>query len=333
MPKPLLISRRSFTAGTAALGSLSGSRIAFAQSGKPSFNFGTAVDATSFLPVYVANARTWKEQGLNLEITAFRGDAECAQALASDSIDVSLQSVDGLINLIQSGQPIKAFYAGFHQADFSWMSQPAVKTWDDLKGKTIGVSQTGGLTDGLTRHILSKHKLVPGQDIQIVQIGPSSAGYQALKSGRLAASIQSAPYKWMGGDEGFNELATQARDVAPQWPKHVFLAKTSFVEKNGDVLQKFLRAHVAAIRLARADRAIGVKALMDRLKYNETYAGRAYDEVMPSYNERGVLPDAPYMDTFWSVEILSGTVKEAIPSAQLLDDRFIKSFDQWAPKA
>ena len=74
----------------------------------------------SFLPAYVAAARTWNDAGIDGQLVAFRGDAEVAQALAGDSIDVSFASLNGLINLINSGQPIIGFYSGFHQADFTF---------------------------------------------------------------------------------------------------------------------------------------------------------------------------------------------------------------------
>src|SRR6266481_9417674 len=96
------------------------------------------VDAASFLPIYLAAGRTWKEQGLDIELTAFRGDAEVSQALAGGSIDFSIQSADGLINMLNAGQPVIAFYAGFHQSDYAWLSLPSIKTWEDLRGKSAG---------------------------------------------------------------------------------------------------------------------------------------------------------------------------------------------------
>src|ERR1700758_2809781 len=78
---------------------------------KPRLTLGIPVDAASFLPVYVAAARTFKEQGLDVELVSFRGDAEVAQALAGNSVDISLQSLDGLINLINAGQSVRGFYA------------------------------------------------------------------------------------------------------------------------------------------------------------------------------------------------------------------------------
>ena len=298
---------------------------------KPKLTLGLAVDGSNFAAVYVAAARLWKEMGLNIEMTSFRGDAEVAQALAGDSIDVSLQSYQGLINLISANQPVIGCYAGFWQADFAWLAQPAIKSWNDLKGQAIGVSTFGSLTDQLTRYALHRHGLEPGKDVQIVQAGPSASSIQALKSGRLLAAIQSAPTKWVAEDAGLTVLGTQATEVAPQWPKHAYMAKTAFIDKNPNTVKAFLRAHVAAIRLAKTDRAMAVKLLIDTIKYQPDYAERAYDEVMPGFDERGHLPDSQYMDVFWSIEMAGGEVKEPWPDAKLLDDRFIKSFDEWAP--
>lgn len=298
---------------------------------KPKLTLGLAVPAASFLPVYVAKAHTWEALGLTIEIISFRGDAEVSQALAGDSIDLSLQSLDGLINLISSNQPVKGFFAGFHQADFAWLAQPTVKRWSDLKGGTIGVSTFGSLTDQLTRFALKKHGLEPGKDVQVVQAGPSASSIQALKSGRLTAGIQSAPTKWVAEDAGLTVLGTQAQEIAPQWPKHSFLAKTAFLDKYPNTVKSFLRAHVAALRLAKAERAMAIKLLIDNIKYQPDYAERAYDEVISGFDERGRLPESQYMDIFWSIEMAAGEIKEPWPEAKLLDDRFIKSFDEWAP--
>ena len=169
------------------------------------------VDAASFLPIYLAAGRTWKSQGLDVELTAFRGDAEVSQALIGGSIDFSIQSADGLINMINAGQPVIAFYAGFHQSDYAWLSQPAIKSWDALKGKTAGVSTFGSATDQLTRYALRRHGLVPEKDVQIVQAGPPASIAQALKAERLAIGILAPPMNWMVADADSTYWAARAR--------------------------------------------------------------------------------------------------------------------------
>jgi NitT/TauT family transport system substrate-binding protein len=294
---------------------------------KPRLTLGISLDAASFMPVYIAAAHTWKQHGLAVELISFRGDSEVSQALAGNSIDLSLQSLDGLINLIKAGQPVKGFYAGFYQSDFAWLAQPQVKRWADLKGATAGVSTYGSLTDQLTRYILRKNGLTPEKDVQILQAGTTAAMLQALKANRLGLAILSPPFKWMAAEAGYNQLGAQS-DIAPQWPKHAFMAKTSFIEQNPNTLQAFLRAHVGALRLARAEPAVAVDILAERLKWTKPHAQRAYQEVMPGYNERGTLPDA-HMDVFWSIEQQGGAVTEPWPDAKLLDERFIRSFDTW----
>jgi ABC-type nitrate/sulfonate/bicarbonate transport system substrate-binding protein len=164
-----------------------------------------------------------------------------------------------------------------------------------------------------------------------MQAGPSATSIQMLRSGRLLAAIQSAPTKWVAQDAGLTVLGTQDSEIAPQWPKHTFVARSKFLDDNPQTLRAFLRAHVAAIRLARADRDLAVKVLVEQVKYQPAYAARAYDENMPAFDERGRLPDDKYMDIFWSIVIAAGTAKEPWPASRLMDDRFISTFAQWAP--
>jgi NitT/TauT family transport system substrate-binding protein len=328
------ISRRSLLQAGAGLAAVVHAPVSAANIGpleKRKLLAAIPVDAASFLPIYLAAGRTWKSQGLDIELTAFRGDAEVSQALIGGSIDFSIQSADGLINMINAGQPVIAFYAGFHQSDYAWLSQPAIKSWDALKGKTAGVSTFGSATDQLTRYALRRHGLVPERDIQIVQAGPPASIAQALKAERLAIGILAPPMNWIMADAGLNLLGSQGEEIAPQWPKHVFVAKKKFLDDNPNTLRAILAAQVAAIRLARADRDLVVETYMDRLKFQKPYAERAYDAIVPGYDERGSLPDEKSMQVFWSLQIERGEAKEPWPSGRILDDRFIRTFADWAP--
>jgi len=134
---------------------------------RSSLKVGLPVDATSFLPVYLAAEHTYQEEGLKVDVLGFRGDAEVAQALAADSVDFDVASLNGLINMTTAGQPVKGFYAGFYQADFDWIAKAEVKTWADMKGRGVGISTYGALTDFLTRYALRKHGLEPERDVPV----------------------------------------------------------------------------------------------------------------------------------------------------------------------
>jgi NitT/TauT family transport system substrate-binding protein len=333
----MTLSRQSFmhsAAATAAILATPGRALAQRAPAKletPNLRVGLAVDGTTFLPIYVAAAKTWQAEGINGQLFTFRGDSEVSQALIGGSVDLHLGSTTGILNLVDAGQPVSAFYAGFDQADLAWLADPSIKRWEDLRGKTLGVSTFGSITDALTQYVLRKRGLTPNKDVQLVQAGGTASAYQALKSGKLAAAIMSSPGKWMAQDDGFTVLGTQASEVSPQWPKHVFMAKKSFIAANPATLTALLRAHVAAVRLAHADRALAQQVLVDRLHYTPAFAQRAYDDVIGGFDERGRLPQRS-MATFWQISIANGDVKSVQPENSFLDSHFINSFSTWAPR-
>jgi NitT/TauT family transport system substrate-binding protein len=330
-------SRHGFLAGSIAtsamLAALPGTPAgaAFPPPEKTSLKIGTAVAAMSFMPIFVAAAKTWKAQGLDVQVFTFRGDAEVAQALVGGSIDISVQSLNGFINMITAGQPMMGFYAGFSQADFSWISQPNIKHWSDLKGKNMGIATYGSLTDALSRYVIKKNHLEPEKDVQMIQAGSTPSTYQALKAGKLAAGILSPPFSWQAQDEGLTVLGTQDHEVAHAWPKHMIGASTKFIAENPRTCEAVLRGHVNAIRLARSNRDAVVPVLMDQLKLTKAYAERALDVELPFYDERGNLPAKSTMSVFWDISEQLGDVKSPWEESKFLDRRFMNSFKSWAP--
>jgi len=71
---------------------------------------------------------------------------------------------------------------------------------------------------------------------------------------------------------------------------------------------------------------------VERLKYAPAMAARSYDELMPTFDERGRLPERS-MKVFWEILVRNGDVKAPIPENTLLDRQFIDSFSAWAPSA
>ena len=291
---------------------------------------GIPLDATSYLPIYVAAQGPWKEAGLNVQLFAFRGESEAAQALAGDSIDINCGSLSGLISLVTAGQPVVGVYGGFNLAGFSWYAQPDIKSWADARGKTFGISTFGSTTDALTRFVLKKHRLDPERDAHLVQVGNTANQYQALKANRTQIAMISAPLTWQAQQDGYTLLGTQQREVAQSWPEHVYSVKTKFLASNKNTIAAVLRGHVAALRKAKSDKPAATAIFVDRLKYTPAMAARSYDELMPTYDERGRLPERS-MKVFWDILVRNGDVKAPLAETAFLDKQYIDSFTTWAP--
>jgi ABC-type nitrate/sulfonate/bicarbonate transport system substrate-binding protein len=298
---------------------------------KPDVRIGASVGGAGFLPVYVAIDHTWRPAGLTGDLISFRGDSELAQALAGDSVDVACISLDGLVTLIGANQPCMAVYAGFNTAAFAWVSAPSIKSWNAVKNTAIAVTSFGSMTDIIARDMIKKHGLTPLTDVQVVQGGPPVSQLQLLQSGRVQAAIIAPPWTLIAKAAGFNVLGTEKDEVAAQWPAEVWAAKTKFIEENPGTLKTILRAHVAAVRLARSNPTVAADSLAKALKIKPDLAKETYDLLIPTFDDRGRLPDPKNMALFWAVEQRAGNVSGPWPNSKFIDDRFIKSFSSWAP--
>ena len=105
-------------------------------------------EAFSFVPPDVGMRNgIFQKNNVELELTAFAGDARMQQAMASDSIDIALGSGPAMA-FIAKGVPIKAVaaMAGPPLLLALIVRPDGPKTVADLRGKTVSVSTAGSLT-------------------------------------------------------------------------------------------------------------------------------------------------------------------------------------------
>ena len=131
------ISRRGVVGGALAapLVMMSGGRalaadkLRFGKSVPNSFAFSTA-------EIGIDN-KIWDQEGIELAVSAFRGDAQMQQALTAGAIDVAVGSGPGL-GFRAKGVPaigVAAMYGPPSNLALSVLARSAIKTVADLKGK------------------------------------------------------------------------------------------------------------------------------------------------------------------------------------------------------
>jgi hypothetical protein len=115
------------------------------------------------------------------------------------------------------------------------------KTFDDLRGKTIG-SQT--LTTGTgfaLRLVLRAHGLEYPRDYQILNVGGVTDRYLALQSGQIAAKPLSVPLDNDAKRKGFNVIGYFADDL-PTYFFNPYIVKRSWAEKNRPLVVRYMKA-------------------------------------------------------------------------------------------
>ncbi len=329
--------RRGFLASAIMMmGALCASAIeGAAQTQKPEtadVTIGLSVNDSTFLPIYLAEAAGYyKAEGLNVKVLAFRGGSDLTRALVAGSVHIGVAAPTSVLSAINAGENVKVFFGGFNQAPFFWFALPPIATMAQVKGKRIGITRFGSSTDALTRFALSMAKLDPKTDVRIVQGGGSAERLAAMETKQIDAGIFTWPHNFAAEDRGYNLIARQS-DFMPDFPIQSFYAMQTFIDKNPQTLKGALRAFIRAVRLAREDRALSIKTLVSRAGLQESYAGRAYDQLIDGWREDGRLATEEGMKKFFDMAIAAGDVDSAWPREKYWDDRFTATINEWKPR-
>jgi ABC-type nitrate/sulfonate/bicarbonate transport system substrate-binding protein len=178
----------------------------------------------------------FKKHGLNLKILNFRGTAPLVQAIAAGSVDVGL--ADGTIMaFIVKGAPMTAVCENTAALPMMSIGVPydsPIKSLVDLKGKKIGISSVGSLTDwvvlelaraegwgsdGVTRVTIGAGPAASGAAFRTYQIDASVEGTTSFlieekdKVARILALVSSFTNIDIGGVYASNHLIESDPDA------------------------------------------------------------------------------------------------------------------------
>jgi ABC-type nitrate/sulfonate/bicarbonate transport system substrate-binding protein len=245
--------------------------------------------AFSFVPAEVGSQTgIFKNNGLDLDISSFGGDAKVQQAMAADSIDIGLGSGPGLA-FIAKGSPVKGIAAmAGPPLIFALVvrNDGSVNTIDDLKGKQIGISTVGSITSWLAREV-SGQRGWGNNGMTEVAIGDDGARVAAVKTKSLDAAIVNLAAALSYADHGDGRILLRFGDIAKHFHAHIIFATDKAIAAQPDQLRRFLKGWFETIAFMRAHKDETVKIAMPVLDTDARLTSEIYDELMPMFTDDG----------------------------------------------
>ena len=220
----------------------------------------------------------WKSLGLELEISAFRGDGQMQQALAAGSIDFGFGSGPGM-GYAAKGVPAHAVAVVANRpANMALVvaKSSGITTIEGLKGKRIGVSTAGSLTDWLARNIAVSRKWKP-TDIQIVPMGEMRTRLAAMRAGQLEGAVTSVQEAFQIQDNNFGTVLTTFGEVVPNFHTHVVFARDALIQSDADVVRRFLNGWFKTAAYMRDHKPETIRSVAATLRVAEKIVAETYD--------------------------------------------------------
>jgi NitT/TauT family transport system substrate-binding protein len=222
------------------------------------------------------------------------------------------------------GLPVKLVFISSSKPQFELISQPQIKSVQDLKGKIIGISSRGGSNDLMMQIILQKNGLAPNKDVTTIIVGAQEETVIALRTGRIAAALLTPPRNFMLQRDGFNRLAYSG-DYVPTYANGGIGVTDEKIKTNPAEVLALVKATIKALQFSMKNRAemikimpgyLGIKdnALIDQL-YDLYLTRQSVDGSVDENWMRGAID--------FTQKTLGGASKE-IPPSQVFDFTFVQ---------
>jgi len=269
------------------------------------------------------------KNSLDVQAVYFTGGTNSVTAMVSGDTPMIQASGPGIVSAGLAGAEPVYVVGGIVSLDYWLVTQPEIKSAEQLKGGTVAVARFGGAADFVARYALARLGLNPGKDVTIVQTGSTPERLAALEARRVSGSALVPPATFIAQKKGFHVLAdVAALGLAYQHQGGVTTRK--FLRENPVIVRNFVKSYIEAVHRLKTDRAVGLKIAAKYLRLTDN------DLLQKTYEssiDENKLPTKQY-PTFEGLKIIIDQAALTNPKAKaakpqdFIDARFVEEFDK-----
>ena len=248
---------------------------------------------TKALPLHGAIANgIFAKHGLNIELQLTENSRSQRDGLAAGKFDIVHSAVDNALAMIELGKHDVVIVAGGDSGMNEFFVRPEIKSFADLRGRTLVVDAPDTAYALQAKKILLQHGLRAGVDYTVKPVGAGIFRFKAMvDSKENAAAILNPPFTVQAEQRGMRSLGRTIDLLGPYQAAGVFLMR-AWATENGETLERYLAAYIEAVRWVRdpANRQANIALLTAKLELSAAEAERTYELLVdPGF---GFTPDA-----------------------------------------
>ena len=269
------------------------------------------------------------KNNLDVQAVYFTGGTTSVTAMVSGDTPMIQASGPGIVSAGLAGAEPVYVVGGIVSLDYWLVTQPEIKSAEQLKGGTVAVARFGGAADFVARYALARLGLNPGKDVTIVQTGSTPERLAALEARRVSGSTLVPPATVLAQKKGFHVLAdVAALGLAYQHQGGVTTRR--YLRENPVVVRNFVKSYIEAVHRLKTDRAVGLKIAAKYLRLTDNdLLQRTYESSI----DENKLPAKQY-PTVEGLKIIIDQAALTNPKAKtakpqdFIDARFVEEFDK-----
>ncbi|MBM4262967.1 MAG: ABC transporter substrate-binding protein [Deltaproteobacteria bacterium] len=227
----------------------------------------TSLSAGNWIPWIAKEAKIYEKHGLDVQLILLRGSGQTSAAMLGGSIFASPVTLTTMIMADLSGADFVNIAHTVAAVNTKLLVRPEIKRVEDLKGKRVGITSLGSLSDFLLKHTFRKYGLDPNRDVTWLMIGTPPERLQALISGTVDASEASYPIDAQGEKKGYRVLLDLRKEVS--YPSMSVVTRRKTIVEDRDTVARMIRAHVEGIAYFKQNKEVSMRVLGKALKITD----------------------------------------------------------------
>jgi NitT/TauT family transport system substrate-binding protein len=145
----------------------------------------SSADASNVVWFTALDAGIYRKHGLYVELIFIQSSTMSVSTLVSGDIQVANSSGGAVASAAVGGANLVMTACYINTLPYELIVQESVKSVEDLRGKSIGISRVGSASDVAARVLIKGLGLEPVRDVPILQVGGPTERAAAFRGGRI----------------------------------------------------------------------------------------------------------------------------------------------------
>lgn len=272
----------------------------------------------------------YKKYGLDAELLFIPSTTTSLTSLLAGDVHAANVSGGAIASAVLAGAQVVMVSCYLNSLPYELVVNESIKSAEELKGKSIGISRLGSASDVAARALLRGLGLEPDKQVPIMQVGGSSERAAAFRVGRIAGFP--SPPGIIHLTKGMpHRILIRTADFKQrfEFPYICAAATKAYLQKNRETVKKVIMAHIEAVHFVKTQKDESKKIMAKYARTNNE------DYLEAAYTASAKLYDPVPLVTRPGVEV---QIREAIatarkPGAQLrfedmVDESIVRELDK-----
>jgi NitT/TauT family transport system substrate-binding protein len=281
--------------------------------------------------IVAKEANLFTKNGLDVDMIFVGVSTVMIQSMLSGAANIAGLGGPAVISNVLKGGDIIQVAATVPYFTQSLMVRPQITEINGLRGKKVGITRFGAVTDLALRALLERNNI---KDVTILQMGGLGEAMAGLSRGSVDGAVVSPPHTFSLLKQGFREIVAPAdlRKLGIGFVSNGIVARRSYAGANRDVVLRMIKATAEGTKLMMANEAFTKKQISRYLHIDDPeLLHQSYLYVNENFAREPLVPPGAMQWMAQQLAQMNSVDAKAVqttPASAFFDNSFVEELKQ-----